>query len=91
MCKSVCISLAWRSTEDHTSRHDGPDIRTMAIPALPSAVDTAYIVSSSCVTGSYAAEWNFDCSTCREEVLASLETRLGRAIGLLMVHIGCPD
>lgn len=29
-----------------TSRHEGPEIRTMAIPALPGAVDRAYMVSS---------------------------------------------
>lgn len=30
-----------------TSRHDGPDILTIAIPALPGAVESAYIVSST--------------------------------------------
>lgn len=28
-----------------TSRHEGPEIRTMAMPALPGPVDTAYMVS----------------------------------------------
>lgn len=30
-----------------TSRHPGPEIRMIAIPALPGAVDTAYMVSST--------------------------------------------
>jgi hypothetical protein len=28
-----------------TSRHDGPETRTMAMPARPGAVDSAYTVS----------------------------------------------
>lgn len=31
----------------HTSRHAGPEMRMIAIPALPGAVDTAYMVSST--------------------------------------------
>ena len=38
------ISMLWGR---RTSRHPGPEIRIIAIPALPGAVDTAYMVSST--------------------------------------------
>lgn len=33
--------------DPRTSRHPGPEMRMIAIPALPGAVDTAYMVSST--------------------------------------------
>lgn len=38
------ISMLWGR---RTSRHPGPEIRIIAIPARPGAVDTAYMVSST--------------------------------------------
>ncbi len=38
-------NLDWEN-EVLTSRHAGPEMRIMAIPALPGAVDKAYIVLS---------------------------------------------
>ena len=39
-----------------TLRHEGPEMRTMAIPALPGAVESAYIVSSESAGISIALE-----------------------------------
>jgi hypothetical protein len=39
-----------------TRRQDGPEMRTIAIPALPGAVESAYIVSSPRTTASSLGE-----------------------------------
>ena len=50
--------------KEHTSRPEGPEMRTMAIPALPGAVDKAYIVSFSRMKLCFGPECRWLCDLC---------------------------
>ena len=51
------------SWEKLTSRQDGPEIRIMAIPALPGAVERAYMMSSPRNKLCFELEWRSLCES----------------------------